>query len=131
AQGNLFRLPREVDLQRHLVNGNVAEEDPGKQQAEDDKVEPKMFEFGGADDYQLQQAINFLEGRNVKKNDPNVVVAKAEKPADAKAGKPTAGKGKSDAAKSPQGEKKTPVNPPEPRTERYRITPDGVVPASQ
>lgn len=130
AQGNLFRLPREVDLQRHLINGNVVEEDTSKAQAEDDKVEPKMFEFGGNDDYQLKQAVNFLEGRSVKKNDPDVVMAKAEKPAPE--AKPAAGaKGKPEAAKSPATEKKTPVNPAEPRTERFRITPSGVVPAAQ
>ncbi|HWK71778.1 MAG TPA: S41 family peptidase [Burkholderiaceae bacterium] len=133
AQGNLFRLPREVDLQRHLLNGNVAEEETSKPEADDDKTEPKMFEFGGADDYQLQQAINFLEGRSVKKNDPGLAVAKADKPAaQAKPGKPAeADKGKSGAGKSPATEKKTPVIPAEPKTERYRITPNGVVPLSQ
>ncbi|MGB3288936.1 MAG: S41 family peptidase [Burkholderiaceae bacterium] len=136
AQGNLFRLPREVDLQRHLLNGNVAKEETSKLDADDDKAEPKMFEFGGADDYQLQQAVNFLEGRSVKKNDPSQAVAKADKPAaQAKSGKQAeTSKGKSEkteAGKSPAAEKKTPVTPAEPRTERYKITPSGVVPLSQ
>ncbi len=64
AQGNLFRLPREVDLKHHLLNSAVSnesadtEKDVGKL-----KVEPKMFEFGGTDDFQLRQAVNYLEGR--------------------------------------------------------------------
>src|SRR5690606_35120989 len=49
-QGNLFRLPREVDLQRHLVNGNFAEEEETAAEEDENKVEPKMFEFGGDDD---------------------------------------------------------------------------------
>src|SRR5690606_7563606 len=85
AQGNLFRLPREIDLQRHLLNGVQPEEDSNKLQPADSETEPKMFEFGGADDYQLQQAINFLEGRPVKKSDPSlaasVPVAKSDKAA--------------------------------------------------
>ncbi|MDS1139284.1 S41 family peptidase [Pusillimonas sp. SM2304] len=117
SQGNLFRLPREVDLQRHLINGNFAEDEQGKPDEDDTKVEPKMFEFGGDDDYQLKQAINFLEGRPVKKSDPSQV-AKADASSD---------KG----GKTPAAEKKSPVNPTEPSVERFRITPDGVVPAPQ
>jgi carboxyl-terminal processing protease len=119
AQGNLFRLPREVDLQRHLVNSGVVE-DPAQEVAnEDDKTQPKMFEFGGSDDYQLMQAINFLEGRPVKKSDPEMV-AKAEKPA-AKTDRNA--KGNAAAA-----EKKTPVKTDSMPIQRFRITPDGVVP---
>jgi len=81
AQGNLFRLPREADLQRHLVNGSFDESSLADQ--EDDTVDiARMFEFGGEDDYQLQQAINFLEGRPVQRNDPELVAkAKAEREA--------------------------------------------------
>lgn len=71
AQGNLFRIPREADLQRHLNNAGV--EDESSFNADEDSYvkEPKMFEFGGEDDFQLQQAINHLEGRPVKKSDPS------------------------------------------------------------
>ena len=81
AQGNLFRLPREADLQRHLVNGSFDESSLADQ--EDDTVDiARMFEFGGDEDYQLQQAINFLEGRPVQRNDPELVAkAKAEREA--------------------------------------------------
>ncbi len=77
AQGNLFRLPREADLQRHLVNGSFDESSLVEE--EDEIVDiARMFEFGGDEDYQLQQAINFLEGRPVQRNDPDLV-AKAKK----------------------------------------------------
>lgn len=82
AQGNLFRLPREADLQRHLVNGSFDESSLAEQ--EDDTVDiARMFEFGGEDDYQLQQALNFLEGRPVQRNDP-ALVAKAKQEREAK-----------------------------------------------
>ncbi|NYT63680.1 S41 family peptidase [Alcaligenaceae bacterium] len=118
AQGNLFRLPREVDLQRHLVNAADAEEDAGGSDSKDGKAEPKMFEFGGADDYQLKQAINFLEGRPVKKSDPSLV-AKADSAA------PAVVKPGSKAV--PTTEKKSPVNVNKPIVEHYRITPGGLI----
>jgi carboxyl-terminal processing protease len=102
-QGNLFRLPREADLQRHLVNGSVDETSLGEQ-ADDDTIDAtRMFEFGGPDDYQLKQAINFLEGRPVQRNDPTLV-AKARS----------------------EREKKKPVSSSDGGVERYRITPTGV-----
>lgn len=76
AQGNLFRLPREADLQRHLHNESGDNEDAQKD-TQEYVEEPKMFEFGGADDFQLMQAVNFLEGREVKKSDPTAVVEPA------------------------------------------------------
>jgi len=81
AQGNLFRLPREADLQRHLVNGNVDESTLAEQEEETVDLS-RMFEFGGNEDYQLQQAVNFLEGRPVQRNNPELVAkAKAERDA--------------------------------------------------
>src|SRR5699024_6135164 len=72
AEGNLFRIPREGDLQRHLHNEN----DEDATEDDDNYVkEPKMFEFGGDDDFQLQQAVNHLLGREVKKSDPEWVAA--------------------------------------------------------
>jgi carboxyl-terminal processing protease len=120
AQGNLFRLPREVDLQRHLINSGVAEDQSEESKADDGNAQPKMFEFGGGDDYQLKQAINFLEGRPVKKSDPSMV-AKADKPAE----KPA----KNAKGNSVGAEKNTPVKPAESeRIQRFRVTPEGVVP---
>lgn len=119
AQGNLFRLPREVDLQRHLVNAAEAEETVTGKDSEAEEIEPKMFEFGGADDYQLKQAINLLEGRPVKKSDPSQVV-KTDKAA-ASAAQPN--------GKTPATEKKSPINSNSPKTERFRITPEGLIKA--
>ena len=136
AQGDLFRLPREVDLQRHLINGETAEE-AAAADTKEDKTEPKMFEFGGADDYQLIQAVNFLEGRPVKKMDPTLVVkadkaetagAKGKPAAIGKAGEAAVPKGVQPADKNaPAAEKKSPVTPIEPKIERYRLTPEGLI----
>src|SRR5690606_37895134 len=124
-------LPREVDLQRHLVNAAQAEEAAATAAAEENKIEPKMFEFGGADDYQLKQAINFLEGRPVKKTDPTLALNADKANEAAKAGKSgTPEKLVPPASKTaPAAEKKSPVNPNEGQFERYRITPDGLIKA--
>lgn len=77
ASGNMFRIPREADLQRHL--NNVGLEDESSLVTEEVYVKtPVMFEFGGDDDFQLQQAINHLEGRTVQRNDPALVQANLE-----------------------------------------------------
>ncbi|WP_420223626.1 S41 family peptidase [Pigmentiphaga litoralis] len=74
--GDLFERPREADLAKHLINDKDPEEkksavlDPEKL-AEQRKAALKPIEFGGADDFQLQQALNQLAGRPVQ-------VAKAE-----------------------------------------------------
>lgn len=124
AQGNLFRVPREVDLQRHLVNSVLADETANKADSKDDAVEPKMFEFGGADDYQLKQAINFLEGRPVKKTDPGQV-AKADKAGNTDKAAKAAGKAGNKTA--PPAEKKSPLNPSDANVEHYRLTPKGLI----
>lgn len=131
AQGNLFRLPREADLQRHLVNGNVDEAALAEQ---DDEIVDiaRMFEFGGDEDYQLKQAINFLEGRKVQRNDPALVAqAKAEREAKAADQLPASTTGAAGGVPVPpekiEGvEKKNPMNRSDSGVERYRITPQGV-----
>jgi len=98
AHGNLFRLTREVDLSRHLRNGAV-DEAAVVEDGQDDADIPadfKMFEFGGADDYQLRQAINFLEGRPVERR---------------------AARATDDATQTPSAND---------GVERLRITPDGI-----
>ncbi|WP_269901178.1 S41 family peptidase [Paenalcaligenes faecalis] len=119
AQGNLFRIPRESDLQRHLNNAGV--EDEAAFNNEDNYVkEPKMFEFGGADDFQLMQAINHIEGRPVKKTDPTLVQSTETTDKDG------------DTPPEADAEKKTPVTPTNSSdgVERYRITPDGLKPVN-
>lgn len=114
AQGNLFRIPREGDLKRHLHNENG---DPESEDEEEYVKEPKMFEFGGEDDFQLMQAVNYLQGREVKKSDPELV---AQEQAQIEAEKKT---DKSVTTSSPR------VRSSEPTRElRYRITPEGVTP---
>ncbi|WP_459616019.1 S41 family peptidase [Bordetella sp. 2513F-2] len=67
AEGDLFRLPREADLQRHLSNQQDANEIRSGSIEPEPALPTKMFEFGGKDDFQLQQAINLLSGRPVQK----------------------------------------------------------------
>ncbi|MFA7668534.1 MAG: S41 family peptidase [Burkholderiaceae bacterium] len=131
AQGNLFRLPREADLQRHLVNGNVDEAALAEQDEEIVDI-ARMFEFGGDEDYQLKQAINFLEGREVQRNDPALVAkAKAEREAKAADKVPASTTGAAGSVPVPpekiEGvEKKNPMNRSDSGVERYRITPQGM-----
>jgi len=100
ARGNLFRVTREVDLSRHLRNSAVDESALESAENNEDMADIpadfKMFEFGGADDYQLQQAVNFLQGKPVQRREARDV-----------AGTPPPGA--ADEA-----------------VERLRITPDGV-----
>src|SRR5690606_16889995 len=114
AQGNLFRLPREADLAHHLENSMAAPEVVTQAEEDSDQPEPKMFEFGGADDFQLQQAINLLEGRPVQKSGPRAAIAKGE-PSAAQTAQPTA-----EAEKKNDGARD---NAPKERVERYRLTP--------
>ena len=118
AQGNMFRIPREADLQRHIHNAEL--EDESAQTLTDEYIdEPKMFEFGGDEDFQLAQAINFLEGRPVKKSDPSLAQANTdESSADAEATKSNA-----------EAQKKSPISSG--AVERYRITPEGLVPVNE
>jgi len=106
AQGDLFRLPREADLQRHLSNADPDAEVKTERAApvKDISELPPMFEFGGADDFQLQQALNVLAGRPVQA--PQAVEVASQ-----------------------TADTVTDNTPAAPRTERLTITPDGVVPA--
>lgn len=81
ADGDLFRLPREADLQRHLSNPGTANEVKSNSEQDNVDVPTKVFEFGGKDDFQLQQAINLLAGKPVQKGS-----ARAQAKADAKPG---------------------------------------------
>ena len=92
-----FRL-READLNRHLSNPKEGEEKPSAvpkaapaaPEAKDDKAkERKPIEFGSAEDFQLQQAMNHLKGQPV-------MIAKA---------KDESGKVKDDEAKAVEGAK--------------------------
>jgi len=84
---NQFRL-READLTRHLSNPKEAEEKPSVPKpttpaATEHPKDRKPIEFGSPDDYQLQQAMNFLKGKPV-------MVAKAKDESAAKTDAPDA-----------------------------------------
>ncbi|MBO1112289.1 S41 family peptidase [Bordetella petrii] len=79
AEGDLFRLPREADLQRHLAN-NQSDEVKSSPDAPDTPAPVKMFEFGGKDDFQLQQALNLLAGKPVQKGSARAQAKASAKP---------------------------------------------------
>lgn len=81
--GDLYERPREADLAKHLLNDrdpeNEKKSDPARME-EQRRAALKPIEFGGPDDFQLQQALNLLAGKPVQ-------VAKAEDVAKAAAAK--------------------------------------------
>lgn len=104
ADGDLFRLPREADLQHHLINAQAPKEikssiDPA---AIPPEVPNKVFEFGSKDDFQLKQAINALAGRPIQKAMPKTA----------------------SNAKDVSGKPTIPAD-----TQRMTITPNGVEPS--
>lgn len=119
--GNLFRLPREGDLQRHLENGRPAPAVEAKPDPNESPIvkDAKLFEFGGADDFQLQQASNFLQGKPVRRNDPALIAQSRQQAAASDTTPVTA---------PAAAEKKSPMTSSDPVVERFRITPEGMVP---
>jgi carboxyl-terminal processing protease len=67
AEGDLFRVPREADLQRDLSNRQSEAEVKGTADEPPLADTTKVFTFGAPDDFQLQQAINFLDGKPLQK----------------------------------------------------------------
>jgi carboxyl-terminal processing protease len=73
---------READLQRHLENGKAEakkDADKGKEQQPRARTVPaptpaelKPIDFGGKEDFQLQQAVAYLKGEPVKSQAPTV-----------------------------------------------------------
>jgi carboxyl-terminal processing protease len=92
AEGDLFRVPREADLQRHLTNSQAASEqakEDAKEAAKEAELADtnKIFQFGSPEDFQLQQAVNFLDGKPVEK----AVLRPKTASADSTSDKPAAG----------------------------------------
>ncbi|MFM7569297.1 MAG: S41 family peptidase [Betaproteobacteria bacterium] len=82
-----FRV-READLNRHLSNSREQERPSGAPRPTTDADRPrerKPIEFGSADDYQLQQALNHLKGQPVAIAKPRT--------GDSAAAQPTGGAG--------------------------------------
>jgi carboxyl-terminal processing protease len=83
-EGNFasFRV-READLANHLEDKAGAAPKPEakpESQAEEKAPPPqRRYEFGAADDYQLQQALNHLKGKPVETAKPREAVAAAPK----------------------------------------------------
>ena len=68
AEGDLFRASREADLQRHLTNRQATEAENKASAPEAELADTsKVFQFGSPEDFQLQQAVNYLEGKPVQK----------------------------------------------------------------
>ena len=72
AEGDLFRITREADLKRHLTNDRSKEpEILEKDKNEEPLANPeKIFQFGTPEDFQLQQAVNFIDGKPIQKAVP-------------------------------------------------------------
>ncbi|MBU4613112.1 S41 family peptidase [Achromobacter sp. GG226] len=67
AKGDLYERPREADLVRHLSNDQDRPEIKSSLSVQQGAARelPKPIEFGSPEDYQLQQALNLLQGRPV------------------------------------------------------------------
>ena len=84
----MFKLPREADLQRHLSNRQTPEEQAKAKEDETPLADTnKMFQFGSPEDFQLQQAVNFLDGKPIQKAVPAPKSAKAGTAAEGSSGK--------------------------------------------
>jgi carboxyl-terminal processing protease len=67
--GDVVERVREADLTRHLSNDKGETETPSqKKDGENATPDTKPIVFGSDDDYQLQQALNYLKGKPVVQN---------------------------------------------------------------
>lgn len=82
AEGDLFRMSREADLKRHLSNNRAGQPESDKKVKEEEEAPladtDKVFQFGSPEDFQLNQAVNFLEGKPIQKAVPRPKSASAE-----------------------------------------------------
>lgn len=77
--GDIVERVREADLTRHLSN-DKGEETPSEKKADSNKnADLKPVVFGEKDDYQLQQALNYLKGKPVVQNRKAAQTAKSAK----------------------------------------------------
>ncbi|MBU0784361.1 MAG: S41 family peptidase [Gammaproteobacteria bacterium] len=78
-EGDIIERVREADLTRHLSN-DKGEETPSEKKSENGKnADMKPIVFGEKDDYQLQQALNYLKGKPVVQNRKAQQTANAKK----------------------------------------------------
>ena len=81
AEGDLFRMSREADLKRHLSNSRSGQPETDKKTKEEEAPladTDKIFQFGTSEDFQLNQAVNFLEGKPIQKAVPRPKKVSAE-----------------------------------------------------
>lgn len=81
AEGDLFRMSREADLKRHLSNSRSGQPDADSKAKEEEPPladTDKIFQFGTPEDFQLNQALNFLEGKPIQKAVPRPKTVSAE-----------------------------------------------------
>ncbi|HEX4919005.1 MAG TPA: S41 family peptidase [Limnobacter sp.] len=77
--GDVVERVREADLTRHLSNDKGEKETPSEKRDGNANTDIKPIVFGEKDDYQLQQALNYLKGKPVKQNRSSEQTAKAKK----------------------------------------------------
>ena len=78
-EGDIVERVREADLTRHLSN-EKGEETPSSKGSDTNKnADMKPIVFGDKDDYQLQQALNYLKGKPVVQNRKAAQTANAGK----------------------------------------------------
>ncbi|WP_369907281.1 S41 family peptidase [Limnobacter sp. SAORIC-690] len=78
-EGDIVERVREADLTRHLSN-EKGEETPSSKNSDSNKnADMKPIVFGEKDDYQLQQALNYLKGKPVVQNRKAAQTAKSAK----------------------------------------------------
>jgi carboxyl-terminal processing protease len=78
-EGDIVERVREADLTRHLSN-EKGEETPSSKNSDTNKnADMKPIVFGEKDDYQLQQALNYLKGKPVVQNRKAAQTAKSVK----------------------------------------------------
>ncbi|HEX4844417.1 MAG TPA: S41 family peptidase [Limnobacter sp.] len=77
--GDVVERVREADLTRHLSNDKGEKETPSEKRDGNANADLKPIVFGEKDDYQLQQALNYLKGKPVKQNRSAEQTAKAKK----------------------------------------------------
>jgi carboxyl-terminal processing protease len=78
-EGDIIERVREADLTRHLSN-DKGEETPSSKTPDTNKnADMKPIVFGEKDDYQLQQALNYLKGKPVVQNRKAAQTAKSAK----------------------------------------------------
>ncbi|WP_369745751.1 S41 family peptidase [Limnobacter sp. MED105] len=76
-EGDIVERVREADLTRHLSN-DKGEETPSSKTPDTNKnADMKPIVFGEKDDYQLQQALNYLKGKPVVQNRKAAQTAKS------------------------------------------------------